>query len=295
MTVVKEKAFAKINLYLDVTSKRDDGFHDVRTVMHSVSLCDDVTVALDNKRQGQDLYMIVDGNRRLPRDSRNIAYEAARVFLERAAITATITLKLKKRIPVAAGLAGGSSDAAAVLRALNKLFKRPLSERALLELAAGLGSDVPYCLLGGTALCEGRGEKMQELTCKKKLYTVIALTGGEYVSTPRAYSTLDEMFDNFSAGAKDANGARFEELMSFVGGGEYPETGLFNIFEDAVLPECPGAAMIRAKMLELGAYGALMSGSGPSVFGLFDSAESAKRAEAALREIGCRAYFAESV
>ena len=186
MTVVKEKAYAKINLYLDVVARRDDGFHDIRTVMHSVTLSDDVTVILDRRDKGTGLRMLVDGNRRLPRDSRNIAYEAARLFLERAAIDASIIIKLKKRIPVAAGLAGGSSDAAAVLRAMNKLFKRPLSDRALLEIAAGLGSDVPYCLLGGTALCEGRGENMQLVATDRRLYTVLALAPGEYVSTPRA-------------------------------------------------------------------------------------------------------------
>ena len=295
MTVVKEKAFAKINLYLDVTAKRDDGFHEIRTVMQTVSLCDDVTVILDSRRQGNDLHIVVEGNRRLPRDSRNIAFEAARLFLEQSAITAPITIKLKKRIPVAAGLAGGSSDAAAVLRGMNKLFKRPLSDRALLDIAARLGSDVPYCLFGGTALCEGRGEKMEALNSKRQLFTVIALSNGEYVSTPRAYSRLDEVFDNFSSGAEDSDGSYLAGALEFMAGGDYPELGLFNIFEKAVLPECPGAASIKEKMLSLGAYGALMSGSGPSVFGLFESAEAAKSAENTLREQGVRAYYAESV
>ena len=239
--------------------------------------------------------MLVDGNRRLPRDSRNIAYEAARLFLERAAIDASIIIKLKKRIPVAAGLAGGSSDAAAVLRAMNKLFKRPLSDRALLEIAAGLGSDVPYCLLGGTALCEGRGENMQLVATDRRLYTVLALAPGEYVSTPRAYSGLDGLFDGFSAGATDKDGNRLTELLCFLGGGEYPAAGLYNVFESVALPTCPGAVRLRERMLELGAYGSLMSGSGPSVFGLFEDAETARNVETALRAEGYRAHFAQSV
>ena len=132
MNAVKESAYAKINLYLDVTGKRADGFHDISTVMHSVSLSDDITVTV-NSVGTRSVKLVLDGNRRLPTDSKNLAVSAAELFLSRSGIDADITVKLRKRIPVSAGLAGGSTDAAAVLRAMNKLFKRPLTDRVLIS------------------------------------------------------------------------------------------------------------------------------------------------------------------
>ena len=295
MIVVKEKGYAKINLFLDVLNKREDGFHDIKTVMHSVSLCDDITVMINNKSSLNSLKMYVEGNKRLPRDGRNLAYSAARLFLDTAGITADITIKLKKRIPVVAGLAGGSTDAAAVLRALNRLYKRPFSDRGLCDLAEKLGSDVPFCLLGGTALCEGRGERLSVLTAKTRLNLVVAISRGEYVSTPKAYSELDRIYSDFKVDRTDAAQSDYEELCEFLSGGDFPKRGLFNIFEQAVLPSCPGAAELKRRMIELGAIGATMSGSGPGVFGVFADEETARFAAKELSECGARAYFAQSV
>ena len=197
MRAVKEKANAKINLYLDVISKREDGFHDVKTVMHSVSLSDEVTV-IYSPSDTQNIRISLKGNRFLPTDDKNLAYKAAKLYLDSAAMRADIDIILDKHIPIAAGLAGGSSDAAATLRAMNKLFDKMFSEKALFKMAEKIGSDVPYCLYGKTALCEGRGEIITKLPDTLKLNVVIAVAN-EYVSTPMAYSELDGLDENLSA------------------------------------------------------------------------------------------------
>lgn len=293
MTSVKEYAYAKINLYLDVQARREDGFHDVKTVMHTVSLCDEVTVSVKPSRI-REIRIQLAGNTKLPQDSRNLAYRAAELFMDVTLITADVTVRLNKQIPVAAGLAGGSADAAAVLRAMNRLFRKPLTEKRLLELAAALGSDVPFCLLGGTALCLGRGERITRLPSQLSLHTVIAIAD-EHVSTPSAYAALDEIYMNFEGERTDDPEQYFDAVMDFVRSGKLSERKMYNIFENAVLPTCLGAENIKKKLLELGATHSLMSGSGPSVFGVFASKELGERAVAELEALGIRAYYAASV
>ena len=293
MNAVKEKAYAKINLYLDCIGKRADGFHDIVTVMHSVSLCDEVTVVKlgDGK---SSIRLELDGNRRLPSDNRNLAYAAAEMFLARAGIKADILIRLDKHIPISSGLAGGSSDAAATLRALNRLYGRCFTDRALLAMAAELGSDVPYCLVGGTALCEGRGERITRLPSAVKLHTVIAIDN-EHVSTPWAYSKLDAKYSNFDGSVARGEGGYLCDLERFLSGGEFPENGLYNVFEKVVLDACPGAFAIKNRMRELGALCAMMSGSGPSVFGVFKDAADAMSAQCTLIAEGKRAYYASTI
>ena len=293
MIAVKEKAYAKINLFLDVCAKREDGFHEIKTVMHTVSLCDDVTVFYTPSDR-TNIRVSVDGNRFLPQDSRNLAYAAAQLYLDRCAINANIDIKLKKRIPVAAGLAGGSSDAAAVLRALNKANKRLLTDKALSELSSELGSDVPYCLMGKTALCEGRGEIMTRLPDVFVGYAVIAIAG-EFVSTPKAYGALDAVFSNFDGSVPTGGDEKYPVLKSAIDSGRLDVNGLFNVFEGAVLPECPKATAIKAELLTLGAKAAMMSGSGPSVFGIFDTLAKAENAASILSQKGITATVACSV
>ena len=290
MHAVKEKAYAKINLYIDVVSKREDGFHGIETVMHSVSLCDEITVTL-NSLGTECIRVVLDGNRRLPTDSKNLAVAAATLFMSRAGIKADITLKLNKRIPIAAGLAGGSCDAAATLRAMNKLFGRTFADKALLSMAAELGSDVPFCLISGTALCRGRGEIITRLPSRLKLYTVIAVAR-EHVSTPRAYGMLDEKYADYSVPRAPY---ALDAVLNAAQSGIMPKEELYNIFESVVFDECPGAAAIKAQMLTLGATHALMSGSGPSVFGVFGSEELASAARDRLIDLGFTAYLATSV
>ena len=293
MIAVKEKAYAKINLFLDVVSKREDGFHEIKTVMHTVSLCDEVTLFYTPSDK-TNIRVSVDGNKFLPQDSRNLAYRAAQLYLDKCALTASVDIKLKKRIPVAAGLAGGSSDAAAVLRAMNRSNRRILTDKALSELSAELGSDVPYCLMGKTALCEGRGEKMTRLPDVYLGYAVIAIAD-EFVSTPKAYAALDGVFSDFDGTVKTGGNEKFPILKSAIDEGKIDTKGLFNVFERAVLPDCPKATEIKAELLSLGAKAALMSGSGPSVFGIFDTLSKAELAKEALLNKGFGAFVVHSV
>ncbi len=293
MIAVKEKAYAKINLFLDVVSKRGDGFHEIKTVMHTVSLCDEVTVFYTPSDK-TNIRVSVDGNKFLPQDSRNLAYRAAQLYLDKCALTASVDIKLKKRIPVAAGLAGGSSDAAAVLRAINKANRRLLTDKALAELSAQLGSDVPYCLMGKTALCEGRGEVMTRLPDVSVGYAVIAIAD-EFVSTPKAYSALDLVFSDFDGTVTTGGDTKYPLLKSAIDSGKLDINGLFNVFERAVLPECPKAASIKVKLSDLGAKAVMMSGSGPSVFGIFDTLTKAECAKDALTKDGFCAFVVHSV
>lgn len=293
MRAVKEKANAKINLYLDVISKRDDGFHDIKTIMHSISLADDVTV-MYSPSETQNIRMFIKENNFLPTDEKNLAYRAAKLYLNTADKRANIDIRLDKRIPIAAGLAGGSSDAAATLRAMNRIFGKMFSERALFKMAEQLGSDVPYCLYGKTALCEGRGEIITKLPDVLKLNIVVAVAD-EHVSTPAAYSVLDSMYSSFD-GSKETGGEEYYAgLIQSIKSGQPNTDNLFNIFEGAVLPKCEGASKIKKRLLELGASSTLMSGSGPSVFGIFKNEKQAKKAAECLRSENITAHYAKSV
>ena len=293
MRAVKELANAKINLYLDVIAKRDDGFHDIKTVMHSVSLFDTITVSAE-PAQVSSVKIYVEGTRFLPTDTKNLAVRAANLFLTRAALSAAVEIKLKKRIPIAAGLAGGSSDAAAVLRAMNKLFDKLFSQRALHAMAAELGSDVSYCLSGKTALCEGRGDIINIFAQNPQFFFVIAVAN-EYVSTPAAYKALDNIYSDFDGSVPTDTGNSYSSLIEGIKCGRIEQNALFNVFESAVLSECPGASNAKKRLIELGAKGALMSGSGPSVFGVFDSFQAAKDACMLLRREKYKAYYVKSV
>jgi 4-diphosphocytidyl-2-C-methyl-D-erythritol kinase len=293
MRIQKERANAKINLYLDVVSQREDRFHDIKSIMHTVSLCDEITVKYTPAKI-TNIRLFVEGNRFLPSDSRNLAYRAAALYLERASLTANIEISMRKKIPVAAGLAGGSADAAAVLKAMNKIFGKLFSDKALASIASELGSDIPFCLYGKTALCEGRGEIMTKLPDTLKMHFVIAV-GGEHVSTPTAYKRLDEIYSNFDGSVKTGGDSHYTRLLSDMKLGTLSEEGLFNAFEPAVLPICPNAEKIKATLKELGAIATLMSGSGPSVFGAFTDEISARLAEEKLRQNGINAHYAYSI
>lgn len=293
MRAIKERANAKINLFLDVISRREDGFHDIKTVMHSISLADEVTVIYKPSAK-TNIRISLKGNRFLPVDEKNLAYKAAKLFLDSAKITADIEIRLEKRIPVAAGLAGGSSDAAATLRAMNKIFGRLFGERALYRMAEILGSDVPYCLYGKTALCEGRGEILTKLPDGLNLNVVVAISN-ERVSTPVAYAGLDGAFSNFDGTKKTVDPSVYDNLIISLESGDLTGECLFNIFEKTVFDVCPRALKIKNTMYELGAQYALMSGSGPSVFGVFKNKADAEKACSALKAEKITAFCASSV
>ena len=276
--VVHERAYAKINLYLNVTAKRPDGFHDIETVMQTVSLCDELAVSLTPADRAE-VHLFVRGAD-LPTDSSNVVTRAAELYLARSGKVGHIDISLVKRIPIAAGLAGGSADAAATLRAMNKLFNDYFSDSELLELASELGSDVPFCLHGGCALCRGRGEIVEPLSPTLNHHLVIAIADGEQVSTPLAYRALDAMYSDFDGSVKNDAPAISE---------------LYNVFENAVFTTCSGAERLKERMLALGATASLMSGSGPSVFGIFDNESSARAAVDAISAESARAFYARTV
>lgn len=276
---VEIPAYAKINLYLDVLGCREDGFHDLLTVMHAISLHDDI-ILYYTPAPICDITLRIFGSR-LPTDRRNLVFRAAEAFLERTGLFARIHITVRKRLPVAAGMAGGSSDAAATLRALNEAAGKPLSEQELLSLGAALGSDIPFCLVGGTQICRGRGEQMQSLVLKEPLHLLV-VWGREHVSTPRAFAQMDEYYRFFDGTVP--HGTDPERLFRVLRDGGLADAPalLYNAFEPVVLPSCPEAAAAKEKLLSLGAYAAFMSGSGPSVFGLFRTRVEANRAAAQL-------------
>ncbi len=284
MLAVKEYAYAKINLFLGVRQAREDGFHELSSIMHATGLCDELTVSYD--KSGSGIRLRIVGDAHLPCDGRNIACAAAELFMTTLGISGGVSITIKKNIPIAAGLAGGSADAAATLRALNRLLSRPLTQRALCDMGAVLGSDVPFCIVGGTALCEGRGERVTPL--RHGSYYLVIAKSDERVSTKEAYARLDEYYMAHDEG--DAGDTALATLLDEVKAGKAPSV-LYNSFEAPILPTVPEAMRIKRTLYDCGARLALMSGSGPSVFGIFDTQSAASAAASALLSEG---FFAVS-
>lgn len=278
---------AKINLYLDVVSRRENGYHDIESIMHTVSLSDEITVELTDS--GINLSSNFP---HVPTDERNIAYKAAKAFFDATGIESGANIHIEKRIPVASGLAGGSTDAAATLKALNHLSGEPLSSDELLSLGAALGADVPFCIQGGCALCRGLGEIMTPLPSLKGK-TVLITRGGEGVSTPKAYGLIDELYGedvnrshrNFDLAIEAIKTNSFGNLVNSA----------YNIFEEVILPTHSTASKQKAILTEHGAELCMMSGSGPSVFAFFKNSREANIAAAAVRKIGARAFICETL
>lgn len=281
--MVREEANAKINLFLDVNSKREDGFHNIKSVMHSVTLSDLLTV-LASEADVTEISVHTD-SKELTGDKENLVYRSAEKYLAKFAKNAKVDITLEKRIPIGAGLAGGSADAAATLRALNGIFNLA-SEDQLFEIAAEIGSDVPFCLLGGTALCEGRGEIITPIKSPKNVHFVVAI-GKERVSTPAAYRALDALYPN---GFPDES-ERCERLIASFEN-ELDFSSLYNIFEDVV--KLPEIEKIKEILIKSKAEAVLMSGSGPSVFGIFNDEYEAHNAKDALIKAGFNAYYVTS-
>ena len=280
---VRIQAYAKINLHLDVVGLREDGFHNVVTVLHSLSLCDIVDVELSD---GGDIVIECD-KVGVPLDEKNIAHKAAKLFFDSFGRRSGVVIRIKKNIPMAAGLAGGSADGAAVLIGLNKLFEEPFSSNELCEIGARLGADVPFCILCGCAYSEGRGDLPQCLPTLSRDMIFVVACGGEGVSTPRAYAMLDDAYNSFA----DYRPASVDNIIGAIGRNDFDALAgsLFNIFEAPISNEREAVGEIKRIMLDCGARAAMMSGSGPSVFGMF---EKMTDAEAAVRAITKKKYFA---
>lgn len=279
------KAYGKINLGLDVLRRREDGYHEVRMIMQTVSIFDRVDIIWKEEPGIQvetNLYY-------LPTNENNLVYKAAKLLMDEFHVTEGVIIRLKKFIPVAAGMAGGSSDAAAVLFGINKMFRLGLSTRQLMERGVKIGADVPYCIMRGTALSEGIGEILTPLPPVPQCQVLIAKPGIN-VSTRFVYENLN------------ANQLLPEEhpdidsiITSIRAGDIYGiANNLGNVLETVTVKEYPVIRQIKEKMMDYGSIGSLMSGSGPTVFGLFTSPKAAQEAYEELR-YGAAAHLAKQV
>lgn len=279
------KAYAKINLYLDVLRKREDGYHDINSVMQQISLFDYVTVIKNDKEDNTRRITVSCTEKSVPTGRDNIVYRCAEAFFDWFGVeSCSIKIHIDKRIPCAAGLAGGSADGAAVLKMLPVLFDVKADSGVLCQIGSRVGADIPFCIMGGTCLASGIGEQLVPLRRSFQCPALVAVAG-EPVSTPAAYGMLDEKFsEKFKKGVVPDNG-----FLRFLDSSEIPQR-LYNIFESVVLPARREAAEIRREMEDYGAKVALMSGSGPSVFGLFESENELSVACDHFNERGVRAY-----
>ncbi|HCF15790.1 MAG TPA: 4-(cytidine 5'-diphospho)-2-C-methyl-D-erythritol kinase [Eubacterium sp.] len=266
------KALAKINLGLDVVRRREDGYHEVRMIMQTIHLYD----RLDIKRTKESGIQIQTNLSFLPVNENNLIYKAAKLLMDEFSITDGVSVKLDKRIPVAAGMAGGSTDAAAMLFGMNRLFSLGLTKRQLMERGVQIGADVPYCIMRGTALAEGIGEELSPLAPMVKCPVLIAKPSIS-VSTKFVYQNLKlddtTIHPDIDLLIEDIKAKNLYDIAAHMG----------NVLETVTIPNYPVIDEIKKHMLSHGAVGAMMSGSGPTVFGLFDDEATAKKAYKAMR------------
>ena len=285
MTTLLEPAFAKINLTLDVLGKRPDGYHDLKSIMQTISLRDDIRLEVGTGDPWK-LECDVEG---IPCDETNLAWKAAKIYCDTLKKDPDgLNIHMTKRIPVEAGLGGGSADAAAVLRALNRHFCAPLSIMALAELGAQVGSDVPFCVIGGTAMVEGRGERIRKLPAMPECIFVVVKPDFS-VSTPELYRKLDE---TAIARRPDQNAMEAALLSGDIG---RVANHLDNVFDPVVTADHLELNYIKSIMMSYGAYGAQMTGSGSAVYGLFDSFEYAAVACTMLKDNYPQVFIAKTV
>lgn len=258
MITVFEPAYAKLNLTLDVVGLRADGYHDLQSVMQTVALCDDIRLDVGTGKDWELLCSDPD----IPTDHRNLAWKAARVFFDETGIDPQgLTISIEKRIPSQAGMGGGSSDAAAVLRALNRHYGNFFTQMDLADLGARIGSDVPFCVIGGTVMCEGRGEILRPITPIKDC--VILVCKPEFsMSTPALYKKLDA-----SVIENHPNNVAMEHALN-AGDIHAVAKNLCNVFDPVVASEYPLMDQIRQMFMDGGSLGCQMSGSGSAFFGI---------------------------
>ena len=262
---MREKAYAKVNITLDVVGKREDGYHLLNMIMQNIDIYDVITI--EKIESGIE---ITCNKPYVPTDERNLAYKAAKLFKDTFNITSGVSINIKKNIPVAAGLAGGSTDCAAVLKIMNKLFQVNADNEKLMELGVKLGADVPYCINGGTALCEGIGEILTPLKPFKNHIIVL-------VKPPFGVSTKD-VYKNFDLG-RVKNHPETDKVITYMNEDNLYEVAknMKNLLENVTLKKHKVISSIKSEMESLGAIKAMMSGSGPTVFAFFDDMMKAQR------------------
>ena len=277
MNQMRLKALAKINLGLDVLRRKEDGYHEVKMIMQTIRLHDQIHI----KKIEEDEIRIRTNLYYLPNNENNIAYKAAKMLKDEFHLPGGVSIQLKKVIPVAAGMAGGSSDAAAVLFGMNKMYGLKLSMQELMERGVKIGADVPYCIMRGTALAEGIGEKLTKLPAMPKCHILIAKPPIN-VSTKFVYENLHandlkpEEHPNVDIQIEALKEGNLEKLVANMG----------NVLEKVTVPEYPVIDEIKQMMTECGALGAMMSGSGPTVFGIFTSYVKAQKAYQKIEQSG---------
>ncbi|MCT4566186.1 MAG: 4-(cytidine 5'-diphospho)-2-C-methyl-D-erythritol kinase [Maledivibacter sp.] len=276
------KAPAKINLSLDVLNKREDGYHNVKMVMQQITLYDEIFM----RKIEKGITLTTDCGF-LPTDISNIAYKAADSMFEKYNINSGIHIDIKKNIPIAAGLAGGSSDAASVIKGINSLFDLNLSIEEMMEIGTPIGADVPFCILGDGALAEGIGEKLSPIKGLRSGWIVLSKPN-ICVSTAEAYSNLnlDHIEDRPNTDLL-LKSLEIDNLYNIA-------NNLNNVFEVGIFKKHPIVKIIKEKMLEYGALGSLMSGSGPSVYGIFKDYNKAKSAYEKLRLLYNQTFLVRS-
>lgn len=279
------KAYGKINLGLDVLRRRENGYHDVRMIMQTVGIFDQIDL-IRNEQPGIQLETNLHY---LPTNESNLAYQAAKLLMDEFQITEGVSIKLKKYIPIAAGMAGGSSNAAAVLFGVNKMFQLGLSMQGLMDRGVKIGADVPYCIMRGTALSEGIGEILTPLPAVPQCHVLIAKPTIS-VSTKFVYENLNanslrpEQHPDIDAIIEGINEQDIHKIADNLG----------NVLETVTIKEYPVIQAIKDQMIADGAIGSLMSGSGPTVFGLFTDQQAAQKAYENLR-FGSANYLAKQV
>lgn len=289
------KAYAKINLGLDVVRKRADGYHDVKMIMQTIDVFDtlDINLGIENSENAVDLgglgkISVVCGDENVPCDETNLVCKSAKAFLEYTGKKADISVKIEKNIPVGAGFAGGSTDAASVLRALNILLKTELSDTELMKIAKNIGADVPFCVVGNTYLAEGIGEILTPVKSNIK-FDILLVKPPFSVSTPSVYKSLvlDENtthpdIDKIKNALEDGN-------VSVI----YENLG--NTLEDVTLKMYGEVGKIKGNLKNLGASAVLMSGSGPSVFAIFDDRQKLDGAYKIMKEKYKQTYLTSTI
>lgn len=269
MDKIELKAYGKINIGLDVIRKREDGYHDLDMIMQTVGVYDDVIISREDGTQTYEIEVSTDADV-LPNDKGNLAFMAAKVLMEAYDIKAKVKIHINKRIPIAGGMAGGSADCAAVLRGVNQLFQLGLTDEQLQEYGVKLGADVPYCIVGGTKRAQGIGEILTDLPTPPKCYVIIAKPDA-FVSTKFVYSHIRP--------AQIENHPDIDGIIESIKAGDLYGMceKIANVMEDVTIPEYPIIQKVKDILKSNGAVNALMSGSGPTVFGIYDDEEKAKQ------------------